>query len=233
MSKIIQFSTIGALMASHLQGEHCLRGINNNDAFGLGCSELINGELTIFQGKAWEATANESVHLLNRQDLLPFFQITEFHPEIVFRVKNINFENANKLLAEKININNIFLAISIEAKFKEVTIRRPQRSNKKDRTSTEVAESQYVNSFQDIQGRLIGFWTPELYGRISVPGFHFHFINEEKNISGHVLGFKAEDAIMSFEEKQTLEITNPTSDQYKELKIDLSKLDGLINRIEK
>lgn len=233
MSKIIQFSTIGALMAGHLQGEWCLNNINHQNAFGLGCSELINGELTIFQGNIWEGTAKETLHSLNKHHLLPFIQLTEFNPEKTCHITNINHHNIEKLLNDEINSQNIFLAICIEAIFEEVTFRQPQRATKNDRQVSEIAASQLINTSYNIQGRLIGFWTPELYGRISVPGFHFHFIDDKESITGHVLGYKAKHAILSFEEKQTIEITNPTSQNYKQLKIDVTKLDHLITKIEK
>ncbi|WP_411813592.1 acetolactate decarboxylase [Erwinia tracheiphila] len=51
-----------------------------------------------------------------------------------------------------------------------------------------------------MKGKLVGFWTSELYGHISVHGFHF--IDEKQQISGHVLFYHAEEAIVSYEESR-------------------------------
>lgn len=233
MSKIVQFSTIGALMAGHFRGECCLEDINHPRAFGVGCSAELNGELTIAEGQFWEATAGTALHNLDQQSKVPFIQLTEFIPQRAVDVENISQLNAEQLLEQQIDKQNVFVAVCIEATFEEMIIRRPQPNNGKQRGITEVAGAQQVDTHHNIQGRLIGFWTPELFGRVSVPGFHFHFLNYASDISGHVLEYRASRAQLSFEEKPTIEITNPTSQSYKELIIDVAKLDRLISQVEK
>jgi len=92
MSKIVQFSTIGALMAGYFRGEYDSTALKRPHAFGLGCSQGINGELTIFQGKIWEATAGEALHLLGQQEV-PFLQVTEFAAERTVQVNHIDQHN--------------------------------------------------------------------------------------------------------------------------------------------
>lgn len=232
MSKIVQFSTIGALMAGQVQGECNVRENIRPDSLGVGCSEGINGELTLFQGKIWEATAGRELHTLDKH-CVPFIQITSFNPENIFRVKHLTQHNAARLLDEKISIQNIFLAVCVEANFTEIVIRRPQPTTDADRDITEVANTQQEDRLCNIQGRLVGFWTPELYGRISVAGFHFHFIDEKQQVSVHVLSYQAEEACISYEEKHTIEITHPNSQAYKTLPIDISALDDVISGVER
>jgi acetolactate decarboxylase len=234
MGKIVQFSTIGALMSGYFSGEFSLHDeLSQRHAFGLGCSDGANGELTIFNGVLWEATADEELHNPDKHEKVPFVQITSFRPEKSCDVENISHENAEQLLGEEIRNENIFLAICIEARFDKLVIRRPRRAGKCKRTVREIVQSQQVDTLYDIHGKLIGFWTPELFGRISVPGFHFHFINKEENISGHVLEYYASKGIMQFEEKQTIEITVPLSDNYKNININIPGLDKIIHQVEK
>lgn len=232
MSKITQFSTIGALMAGHFQGEGDTRKLTQPEAFGLGCSAEMNGELTIYQGKVWEATAGEAVHALHNHHV-PFIQLTDFSPQNSFTAENIDQDNAEQLLAEQVALDNIFLAVSVEAHFEQLVIRRPQRATDDKRDIHSVADSQQEYHLTDVKGRLIGFWTPELFGRISVPGFHFHFLDGDAQQSGHVLSYSAKKATVSYEEKSTIEITNPQSQQYKEMEIDISALDEVIAKVEK
>lgn len=234
MSKIFQFSTIGALMAGYFVAEHRLADYCSSRAFGLGCSTEISGEITLFEGVAYEATAGEPLHPFAASSCVPFVQVTDFEAEQQHAVTNITHQNAPQWLTRFTLPQNIFLAVLIEGTFEELVIRRPQRVAEHGRHDVkEMAATQRIDTHHDIAGRLIGFWTPELYGRISVPGFHFHFLDRDKKISGHVLKFHAEQATLSFQEKQTIEITQPSSRAYKELKIDLSALDALIGKIEK
>lgn len=231
MSKIVQYSTIGALMAGYFRGDCDTTQFNHPHAFGLGCSAGINGELTIFQGTIWEATAGEAIHPLKHHEV-PFIQITDFQPESELRVTNINHSNAADILSEHIDINNIFLAVSLQATFENIRIRRPQPAVSEDRDINAFAETQQEYSLNNIKGRLIGFWTPALFGRVSVPGFHFHFIDALQCNSGHVLAFQASEGLLSYQQKPTIEITMPQSEEYKKLSIDISGLDKTISQVE-
>lgn len=233
MSKIIQFSTIGTLMSGYCRGERYLSDICCCKTFGLGCSEEINGELTIYEGITYEATAGEALHKLTEQTMVPFLQITAFNPQNIYSVSDITHKNAYEILSQFIQLDNIFLAVSVEGMFDHLMIRRPHRIKAGNRDIHQITNTQKVDKHKMLEGRLIGFWTPELYGRISVPGFHFHFIDKSKKISGHVLEFHAQQASLAFEEKETIEITNPTSTLYKKIKIDIDQLDDIINRVEK
>lgn len=232
MSKIIQFSTIGALMSGFTDGDLYLEELHNDHLFGLGCSCGVSGELTVYEGDVWEATAGEKVSLL-KNSFIPFIQLTEFKPDRSFNCVQVDDQNFAQKLNQHIPIANIFIAVNLRAKFDEIVIRRPQRTQDTDRTISEMAETQQVNQLSEIKGQLIGFWTPELYGRISVPGFHFHFLSDDKKISGHVLSFRAEDAIAYFQAKDTIEIKNPMSEKYLHMDLDLKALDDVIDDVEK
>ncbi|GAB6853401.1 acetolactate decarboxylase [Asaia astilbis] len=233
MSKITQFSTIGALMSGHLRGEAPLSHFCPAHGFGLGCSPEISGELTIHEGKVHEASAGEALHLVTAETLVPFLQVTEFSPQQTHRIVSVTQDTAYERLSQFIRPDNIFLAVTIVGVFDHLLLRRPQRAEGSQRSVDDVAASQREDSYKSISGRLIGFWTPELFGRVSVPGFHFHFLDDEARISGHVLEFEASEATLSFEEKTSIEIVNPASDAYRALSIDVGALDEMIHRIEK
>lgn len=234
MTKIIQFSTIGALMAGHVQGEQAFAKARCGCNFGLGCSANLNGELTIYEGKAYKATAEQDLEMLADEAKVPFIQLTDFNPQQEMLVEHVHHKNIYECLKRFIQLDNVFLAVSLQGIFEQVTFRRPySASMDKIRDISTVAAEQKIDTHQYIAGRLIGFWTPEIFGRISVPGFHFHFLDESNEHSGHVLEFFMNQAQLSFEEKQTIEITNPSSRSYKEMSIDVNMLDDLIQTVEK
>ena len=232
MSKITQYSTIGALMSGHFAGDFTLKDSHSPTLFGLGCSCGISGELTVCNGEFWEATAGESMHQLSDRTL-PFLQVTDFVAEHSFKATDISNENVEQHLADQLAINNIFLAVNVKSCFDEMVIRRPQRDESQTRTVKEMSDAQQVDTHNGIAGQLIGFWTPELFGRISVPGFHFHFLSDDRKISGHVLSYKASDAVVDYQVKQTIEISNPASEAFSKLDIDVEELDELISHVEK
>jgi acetolactate decarboxylase len=231
MTKITQFSTIGALMAGLTEGWKTVNKTCCGTEFGLGCASGVGGELTIFEGKIYQATAEQPVTILHAPQV-PFIQLTEFVPEASHSIQNIDEKNLEQQLLQCIDASNIWLAVTISAQFSSLVLRRPQPASSEQQDMEQMAASQQVSHYQQLNGTLIGFWTPALYGRISVPGFHFHFLDSQQQISGHVLTFSAEQAELSYQQKPTIEITNPSSEHYRQLAIDIDKLDNMISRIE-
>lgn len=231
MTKITQFSTIGALMAGLTEGWATLNKPCRETTFGLGCSRGAGGELTVFKGKIYQATAGQPVTLLSDPSV-PFIQLTDFEPEALHSIADINEQNLEQILLQLLNASNIWLAVSVSAQFTTVVLRRPQPATSAQQDMEHMAATQQVSHYQQLNGTLIGFWTPALYGRISVPGFHFHFLDTSHEISGHVLAFSAASAELRYQQKTIIEITNPASEHYRQLPIDIDKLDSMMSRIE-
>lgn len=46
--------------------------------------------------------------------------------------------------------------------------------------------SQHEFDLMDVSGTLIGIWSPGFSSAFSVPGYHFHFLTEDRRHGGHV-----------------------------------------------
>lgn len=46
---------------------------------------------------------------------------------------------------------------------------------------------QAIFEFENVSGTLVGFRTPDYAKGINVPGYHLHFITENRSAGGHVL----------------------------------------------
>jgi len=44
-----------------------------------------------------------------------------------------------------------------------------------------------VFEFETIEGAIVGFRCPAFVKGINVPGYHFHFIDEDRSVGGHLL----------------------------------------------
>jgi len=51
----------------------------------------------------------------------------------------------------------------------------------------EVVEDQPTFDLHDARGSLVGFRFPDHARGLNVPGYHFHFINDDRTAGGHVL----------------------------------------------
>ncbi|MCF8999170.1 acetolactate decarboxylase [Acinetobacter nectaris] len=232
MSKIYQFSTIGALMSGYFYPDQDVSEVCSCSSIGLGCSEKLNAELTISDGKLYTATAEKSLESHTSALFVPFYQVTNFNNYKQYQILETTQDTLEQTIKHIILLKNNFVAVKIKAHFTNLVLRRPYASDKM-RNIEDVSNNQLVSQYKDISGCLIGFWTPELFGRISVPGFHLHFLSDDLMISGHVLSYHFDSAELQIEEKRTIEIMNPNRSEFAELDINLQLLDGLISKVEK
>lgn len=70
------------------------------------------------------------------------------------------------------------------------------------------ARRQPEETQEDVNGTVIGFFTPELFHGIGSGGFHIHFANDDRNFGGHILDFEVDDVKLKF---KTLKHLNNTS----------------------
>ncbi len=63
-------------------------------------------------------------------------------------------------------------------------------------------------------GTLVGFWAPEYSMALSVPGYHFHFISEDRTVGGHVLGMRASELTIGVHTERDLHLSLPETEEF-------------------
>ena len=225
-----QFSTINALMAGLYDGVFAVNTAKTCGNFGLGCSHALAGEVIIDQDFL-EARGDQDVRIMANNECLPFIQITTFQPDKIIRAENVQKSNLYTLLQQHLSLDNIFVAVKITGKFHMLKIRRPFAQHKPYPAITDVFANQVVDSVSDIEGTLIGFWTPDCFKELSVAGFHLHFIDTTRKIGGHVIDFNSEQIELAYECKYSFNIVLPETEEYlhHDLQVkDLHKVIGLV-----
>jgi acetolactate decarboxylase len=81
---------------------------------------------------------------------------------------------------------NLFYAFRIDGQFDTVRARvlRPVGHGT---GLANAAQRQEELTFQKVAGTIVGLWTPGYASSFSVPGYHFHFISDDRTRGGHVL----------------------------------------------
>lgn len=230
--KIKQFSGINALMGGVFEGLFPISDIKKFGNFGLGCSDGLKGEVIIDCCNFFEAKGNNPLRSMDDTEKMPFAQISTFDPDAQIPASNVSKANLYQELAKHINLDNIFLAVKLEGTLSQLELRRPSESNKNFKNAVEVFEHQIIDNFTDIEGVLIGFWTPEFFQNISVAGFHLHFINKEGTIGGHVIDFDFKECLLSYEAKYSLDVELSDKKAYLEHDLKIDDMDKIIKKVE-
>ena len=115
---------------------------------------------------------------------------------------------------------NLFYAIRLDGDFSSVKTRSVPRQVKPYPHLEEVARSQPVFQLKNVRGTLAGFRFPDYTRGLNVPGFHLHFLTEDKRAGGHVLDLELERGELAIDSTSQFHMELPTDPAF--LHADLS-----------
>lgn len=229
---IYQTSTINALVEGIYDGEITFEELHKHGDFGLGTFNQLDGEMIALDGDFYQIKSNGIAYLVNDSMLTPFSVVTFFESddEILLR-KSKNYSELEHYLDDLLPTENIFYAIKIEGTFDYIKARSVPRQNKPYSKLTIVVQNQSVFEFNDVKGTIVGFRTPEYVGGLNVPGYHFHFITEDRQAGGHILECKIENVRVNIDYTSDFYLVLPENEEFyefesvKEIQKDLEKVE--------
>ena len=106
--------------------------------------------------------------------------------------RRMNYTELSSALAKNLPSQNMIYAVKIHGTFPAMKVRAIPRQQQPYPTLTDAALSQSVYSYRDATGTIVGFYTPVLFEGLNVPGYHLHFIADDRKTGGHILDMTVE-----------------------------------------
>ena len=193
-----QYGTIDALLAGAFEGDLTVKELEHKGDFGIGTYNRIDGEMILVDGIAYKAKWDGTVVVAGQSEQTPFAVATTFRPSLTL-TENVptTLKELEQLLDVKLANKNVFYAIRLQGKFKQIATRAIFPQDKPYKTLAEVAKTQSVFNFADTSGELIAFRSPPFSKGFNVPGYHWHFLSADKKQGGHVLSLTLENYTVS------------------------------------
>jgi acetolactate decarboxylase len=209
------YSTIDALLAGAYDGDLTVRQLSAKGNFGIGTYNHLNGEMVVHEGVYYHVKADGSVAVANPEERVPLAYVVPFKPTETFAVGGVLSLSAIEVLADqRITNKNMFYAIEIKGTFSDIATRAIASQVRPYRALAEVAKTQSVFKRESVSGTMIGIRSPSLSKGISVPGFHWHFISDDKKFGGHILSVGQANGVARLALVHHLEIDLPTTDDF-------------------
>ncbi len=185
---ITQVATIDALLAGVYDGHMRLDTLRGYGDFGIGTYEGLDGEMVLLDGSYYQIRADGRVYQPAPDVQTPFASVTRFetdHREELAGPMDMRSLEAriNTLLPQ----HNRFCAFKIRGAFRHVRTRSVPAQSKPYPPLVEVTKQQPVFNLSQVRGVLVGFRSPEFVKGVNVPGFHMHFLTDDRTAGGHVL----------------------------------------------
>lgn len=187
-NEIYQVSTINALLQGVYDGEITFKELKQHGDFGIGTFNALDGEMIGLGGQFYQVKSSGQVLPVNNSIKTPFAAVLYFKPQRVAELGAVqDYDQLQESLNSIINDQNYFYAIRIDGLFTYVKTRSVPAQSKPYRPLTEVTKTQAVFEFENVRGTVIGFWCPKYVNGVNVPGYHLHFISDDRKQGGHLL----------------------------------------------
>jgi acetolactate decarboxylase len=218
---LFQVSISGALVAGIYDREVSVKSILEHGDFGLGTFANLDGEMVVLDGRVYQVQGTGRVSEAPPDAGAPFAVVTRFSPQTDVETEPVaSFKDLERRCDEYRNSGNIFYAVRLDGHFSRVRTRAvnpPQRGTR----LVDAANAQSEFSFSNIDGTLIGLWSPGFSSAFSISGYHFHFLSKDRQHGGHLLDVEAGPLCLKVEALTDFHLALPESEAF--LKADLSK----------
>ena len=207
---LYQVSTIDALLAGVYEPLARVGDVLAHGDFGLGTFEALDGELILLDGQVYQAAADGRVRLMPPETGTPFMAVTRFVPDRVLEVPAGQDYAAFKTWLEGVlPSRNLVYAVRLDGRFANVSYRSVPRQEPPYPPLSEVSKRQTFFERDQIRGTLVGFWCPSFTKGVNVPGFHLHFISDDRQQAGHLLDFRLEEGTVALDLTQDWSVQLP------------------------
>ena len=200
---LYQVALLQSLVQGYYKGIISAAAQKERGDIGIGTFDGVNGELIMLDGVIYRAAADGTVEVVPDDEMIPFSNATFFDADGQVEVKELKDFAAvtaelDKIVAE--NGKNHFYFVRIDGKFKKLKVRSEPKQEEPYKPLDQVlAAEQAEFDLEDIGGTVVALYCPDFMNGLNTPGWHLHFISEDKTKGGHVLGIEVDEATVKYD----------------------------------
>jgi acetolactate decarboxylase len=212
-----QYSIIDALLAGAFDGDMTIGELKKKGDFGIGTFNRADGELLMNEGVLYRTRYDGSTQVVPDTDSTSaaFIKFFKSDTSWVMEESQFNYATVQKKLVEWMNPNSMY-AIRISGHFATMNTRAEYPAEKPYPTLSEhLKTKQTLFNLSSTNGVCVGFWLPVYLARTNVPGFHFHYMADDKKSGGHIFDFTSKKIKIEVDEIKGFSIEANTNPDFK------------------
>jgi acetolactate decarboxylase len=232
---IYQVALLQSLTQGYYDGIIKVSELKKHGDTGIGTFEGVNGEMIVLDGKVYQAFGDGTVKEADDNETVPFSNVTYFDKDLSATLSQTNDINALKeSLTKTVNENgrNLFYFVKINGTFKKMNVRSELKQEKPYKSLDKaLATDQREFNYDNIAGTVVALYCPDYMGGLNTPGWHFHFISDDKTKGGHILDLAFDSAQAEFDATQDFDMYLSDNSEFQ--KMELSKdVSDAIKKVE-
>jgi acetolactate decarboxylase len=174
--------------------------LKRHGTFGLGTFDALDGEMIGLEGRFYQIKANGVAYLVPDSMTTPFAVVTVFDADKTLSAQDgMDYKELQTYLDEAILDKSIFYAVKIDGTFNYIKTRSVPKQQEPYPPLVEVVKEQTIFEFHNVRGTIVGFRCPDSVKGINVPGYHLHFITEDRKAGGHLLACQLHNATIALD----------------------------------
>ncbi|WP_299143762.1 acetolactate decarboxylase [uncultured Dialister sp.] len=232
---LFQTALLQSLVLGHYEGFLEVKELKGQGDFGIGTFDSLDGELVMCHGKVYQVNGRGEVKEAADDWKVPFADVFFFETDRILSLKDISSLDELRERADDFIKRwgpNYFYGIRIHGTFDKVYARSEKAQKKPYQRLDEVMKKDQVEfHFAHTEGTLIGLYCPSFMGGLNMPGYHFHYLSDDRKEGGHVFDLSLAEGKAEFCLLSDFKLKLPRSSSFG--KIDFTEnLDEAVKKVE-
>lgn len=211
-SSVYLSAPVDALMKGIYRERTTIAEVKKHGDFGLGTFNNLDGKMMLLDNVAYQLRTDGLTSVVAENVRTPFACAAFFNPISVEEIQTeMDYAAFKALLGRLIPSENLFHAIRVDGEFRSIKMwsvtAQPDR-----RPINQVHPVPF--EFYDVKGTLAGFFTPQFMKDLCMPGFHLHFLTDDRSHGGHLLECDMRRARIGVQLISHLQLDLPTTFDY-------------------
>lgn len=225
---MFQTSTLNALLEAVYDGNLTLKELTKHGDFGIGTFHSLDGEMIVLEKKVYQVKADGKVYRPGGNTTTPFAMVTYFDPDQEVSITEpLTIETLKTYINSLLPSPNIICAIKLDGEFTSIKTRSVPGQSKPYPRLVEVVKNQPEFEFENITGTIVGYYLPAYLNGVNMPGYHFHFLSDDKTSGGHLLELTIKEVTLALDNTYGINLSLPEQSDFYRTNISDDKHDEI------
>ena len=215
---LYQLALFQSVALGEYYGYRTIAQFKEHGDIGMGIFEAVNGELIMLDGVVYQALSDGSVIVPSDDVLIPYGNAAFFEADAqISHVAAAGFPELEGLLNEQVVRTgpNQFFFVKITGHFPYASVRSELKQEEPYRMlNIALRTDQLKYEYQNLDGTIVGLYCPPYMQSMNAPGWHFHFISDDRTKGGHMTAGSLSDCSVQVNRISRFTVDIPDTDSF-------------------